>query len=258
MPRRAALLLLGLTACGGGERKIVEPPPTGSADFTLTVRPDPEDVGVAQQLGWTAGIPGAEVTVAQAGFDGSGQTFTTSASGTVSIKALQSGKYHVSVRRLFNSAEIQKLAAGSDAVAFVGQSDLSVSSSSGSATINIQASYRRSLIISEWSFVGRNIPGSAGYLFGGFLELYNNSDNTVYLDGVLVADAYHQAIDYPNYSCALTEPFRNDPAGLWTSRMAGFPGAGRGEVDSSARLQRPPQPLPPPRICRLHREPTSS
>ncbi|MEO5590247.1 MAG: DUF4876 domain-containing protein [Gemmatimonadaceae bacterium] len=221
------LVLFGLAACGGGERKIVEPPPTGSADFTLTVRPDPEDAGIAQQLGWTAGIPGAEVSIAQAGFGGSGQTFTTSATGTVAIAGLQSGAYSVSVRRLLSGAEITRLGTAGSAVAFVGESEISVSSSSGSATINVPASRRRSLVISEFSFRSRNIPGSDTYLFGGFLELYNNSDTTVYLDGVLVADAYATLEDLRLGPCATLEPFRNDPAGIWTPFLAAFPGSGR-------------------------------
>jgi len=221
------LLLSVLTACGGGERKIVEPPPTGSSNFTLTVRPDAEDAGVAQQLGWTAGIPGAEVSVVQSGSGGSGQTFTTSATGTVSINALQSGTYRISVRRLFTGAETARLGAGSDAVAFVGENEVAVSSSPGSATVSIPASYRRSLVISEWSFRLKYTPGGFSTETAGFLELYNNSDATVYLDGVIIADAYFQAVDYPNFSCALTEPFRNDPAGLWTRFVAAFPGKGR-------------------------------
>jgi len=221
------MLLSVLAACGGGERNIVEPPPTGSADFTLTVRADPEDSNVAQQLGWSAGIPSAEVSVAQAGSGGSGQTFTTSATGTVSINALQSGTYRISVRRLFTSAETARLSAGSDAVAFVGETEVAVSSSPGSATISVPASYRRSLVISEWAFRWKVVPGGFSSSDAGFLELYNNGDTTVYLGSVLVADVFSQAIDYPNFSCALTEPFRNDPGGLWTQKLAAFPGTGR-------------------------------
>lgn len=222
------LVLFGLAACGGGERKIVEPPPAeGNAGFTLTVRADPEDAGVAQQLGWTAGIPGAEVSIAQAGFGGSGQTFTTSATGTIAVTGLQSGSYRVSVRRLFSGAEITRLGTASDAVAFVGEREIGVSSSSGSATINVPASRRRSLVISEFSFNLRYIPALGTYNFGGFLELYNNSDTTVYLDGVLVADAYSTVQDLPLAPCAIMEPFRNDPAGIWTRYLAAFPGSGR-------------------------------
>nr|MBA3406006.1 DUF4876 domain-containing protein [Gemmatimonadaceae bacterium] len=202
-------------------------PPTGSADFTLTIRPDPEDAGVAQQLGWAAGIPGAEVSIAQAGFGGSGQTFTTSATGTVAITGIQSGSYRVSVRRLLSGAEITRLGTAGDAVAFVGESEISVSSSSGSATINVPASRRRSLVISEFSFRSRYIPGGSTYLFGGFLELYNNSDTTVYLDGVLIADAYATVQELPLNPCAIMEPFRNDPLGIWTRFLAAFPGSGR-------------------------------
>lgn len=218
-----------LTGCSGGERQIVEPPPTGSSDFVLTISPDPEDAGVAQQLGWSSGIPGAEVSVSEAGVQGAVvRKFTSTATGTVSISALQSGTYHVSVRRLFTAAETSKLATGTGAVAFVGESDVGVSSSSGSKTIQVPASYRRSLVISEWSFTPRNIPGSGTYLFGGFLEAYNNSDTTIYLDGVLVAKALSVSFETPSAvaPCDLLAPYSNDPGGLWSTYLAAFPGSG--------------------------------
>lgn len=222
-----------LAACGGGgERTVIEPPPPTSTDFVLTFRSHDEDMSVAQQLGWTSGIPGAQVTIAPAeGYlnppTTAPRSLTTSATGTVSLAGMQPGHYRVTLSRLFTSEELAKVGGASGAVAYVGESEVFVASTSGTATVQVPASYRRSLIISEWSFVTRYIPGGDTYLYGGFLELYNNSDTTVYLDGVLIAEPLMRSFDTPLVPCALMAPYRNDPAGIWAERLAAFPGSGR-------------------------------
>lgn len=230
------LILLGITtvfaACGGGGgRDIVNPPPP-SGNFVLTILASEQDASTAEKLGWTAGIPGAEVTVTPVDGSASPRNLTTSAAGTVSITSLPTGKYRVSVRRLLNAAEIATLNEASGAGAFTGESEVDVASSSGTATIRVPASFRTSLVISEWSFQPKEIPGTGSYRFGGFLELYNNSDTTVYLDGVLVADPFSNALHAPTEGtggadCVKNATYQNDPAGLWTEFMAAFPGTGR-------------------------------
>jgi hypothetical protein len=225
--RRSILLLALLAACGGGGRDIVDPPPPPDTDFTLTVRAHADDAAVAQQLGWSAGLPGTEVTIAPADGSGPGQVLTTAIDGTVTLDALAPGDYRISARRLLTSAEVARLGAGSSVAAFAGEAELNVSASTRTATVQLPASHRRSLVISEWAFRRRTVLSSGTYLFGGYLELYNNADTTVYLDGVLVGDALGQAVSQPAFSCELTAPFRTDPAGIWTQELAAFPGTGR-------------------------------
>lgn len=225
-----AIAIIFLTACGGGGRDIVEPPP-GGGDFALTVRAAEQDLSVAEKLGWTAGIPGAEVTVTPID-GGASRTFTTTSAGTASIPSLAAGKYRVSIRRLLNASEIATLNEVSGAGAFVGESELEVTDGSRTATVRVPASFRTSLVISEWSFEHKWIPGVGSYHFGGFLELYNNSDTTVYLDGVIVADAHHKVTHQPNLlagvaNCDLYKAYQNDPDGIWAEFIAAFPGSGR-------------------------------
>ncbi len=216
-----------LAACGGGGRDIVEPPPP-SGNFVLTILASEQDASTAEKLGWTGGIPGAEVTVTPVDGSAAPRTLTSSAAGTVSISALPAGRYRVSVRRLLTASEIATLNEVSGAGAFVSESEVEVVSSSGTATVRVPASFRTSLVISEWSFQHKWIPGTGSYQFGGFLELYNNSDTTVYLDGVLIADGHAKASNVPGTfsDCGLYAPYQNDPAGVWTQWMAGFPGTG--------------------------------
>ncbi len=230
------LLLLGITivlaACGGGGgRDIVNPPPP-SGNFVFSILASEQDASTAEKLGWTSGIPGAEVTITPVDGSAAPRTLTSSAAGTVSISALQAGRYRVSVRRLLTASEIATLNEVSGAGAFVGESEVEVASSSGTATVRVPASFRTSLVISEWSFQHKWIPGTGNYRFGGFLELYNNSDTTVYLDGILVADAMARITHQPNEGtggadCAKNSVYMNDPAGIWAEFMAAFPGTGR-------------------------------
>jgi hypothetical protein len=95
------------------------------------------------------------------------------------------------------------------------------------AAIEVVASRRRSLIVSEWSCQNERMPSGGWYWrFGGFLELYNNTDTTIYLDGKLLAVGFGRAWDYSLEPCAELEPWRLDPDGLWVFFIDQFPGAG--------------------------------
>ena len=206
---------------------MIDPPPVGSGDFTLTVAPESQDAQITQLLGWTTGIPGAQVTVTPTEAGAPSQSLLTGATGSALIPQLPSGRYLVTVRRPFTSQELGQLAAQTDAVGFAGSSAIEVSSTHKAGSVLLPASYPRSLVISEWWFRERNIPGSGTYHFGGFLELYNNGDSTLFLDGVLIAQPWTQLVNWPGFPCNLTEGYRNDPAGLWSKLIAAFPGSGR-------------------------------
>ncbi len=224
----AALLVVLITGCGGGERNVTEPPPLEPTGFTLTMRAHPEDAAVAQQLGWAGGIPNLEVRIEPVdGGGGVARMATTGADGAVRMDALEPGSYRILATRMLSEAERLKLGSASDVMAFAGEEVVSVSSSSRSATVQLPASYRRSLMISEWAFTARYILGRGTYQYGGYLELYNNGDSTVYLDGVLFGSAFHMVRALPHLSCEAAAPFSNDIAGLWASGLAAFPGSGR-------------------------------
>ena len=223
----ACAALATVVACGGGEQTIIDPPPVASSGFTLSVRADPADASVTAELGWATGVPGAVVVISPVDSSAPPRSLVTGATGEVTIPDLPAGKYFVSARRVFTNLELQALAQVTDAAGFAGEGGIDVSPTLTVGSIQIPASRRRSLLISEWSFNSRNIPGSGTYHFGGYLELYNNSDSTIYLDGVLIAHAWSQLGDWPGYPCVTSEPFRNDPAGLWAQKIATFPGSGR-------------------------------
>jgi hypothetical protein len=96
----------------------------------------------------------------------------------------------------------------------------------GRKTLFAPASHRHSLVISEWGFYPGGAPGVGSYSFGGFLELANNSDTTVYLDGIVVGMTYTKDEEYGPGYCARSEFVTNDPDGVWTRYFDSLPGTG--------------------------------
>ena len=234
-PRLPRMLRIGLLVaalavwgtCNYGEVVVVQPAATGRGPLTLSIQADPEDTAVARELGWTTGIPGAEVTVIR----GDADTATgppvavvqTDNTGSASVSDLPDGSYIVEVRRLLSSAEAARLAPTEDVIGFMAREVVK----RGSATVPVPASRRHSLVISEWAFQPAFVVGVGWYNFGGFLELANNSDTTVYLDGLVIGEGFFGvAFDAHPGTCANYEPQANDPDGVWTMYMDSLPGTG--------------------------------
>lgn len=224
----ATVVIASMFGCGGNERKIVEPPMPQSSTVNLTFVVDAEDAAAAQTLGWSAGIPNVEVTFQRADSSATPRTFVSDASGKISISDVADNDYEVSARRLLSASDLTKLAGSSDAIGFLTDTVVRVTSTGRTLTIRPHASRRRGLIISEWSFHGKFTPGAGTYSSGGFLELYNNADTTVYLDGLLLLDALNlQFENPPNSTCASISPWTNDASGVWARTLASFPGSGK-------------------------------
>lgn len=210
----------GLSGCGGATDVITPPPPPPTA-FVIEFQADPEDAASAQALGWQTGIPGVEVSLRPADTaTGQARTFQGNPQGTVSITDLPAGVYIASASRWLTAAERDKLGAGDDAVGFVVRATVNVNSSSRQA-VPMPASRRRGLVISEWAFNHKD-----DYRYSTFLELANNADTTIYLDGVIIGEGFWGSIPSGDV-CTSGLPFRNDPDGIWSREFARFPGTGR-------------------------------
>jgi len=227
--RRFALLAAGLllcATCNYGEVTVVQPAAKGTSALTLTIQPDGEDAAVAAQLGWPSGIPGADVTVSPAAGDTAVgppvAVLQTDSAGRLSVPDLPDSGYLVKVRRVLAPAEAARLAPSEDVVGFMARAVVRP----GNVTLYAPASHRNSIVISEWSFHPEAIPNVGGYTYGGYLELANNSDTTVYLDGLVVGEGIAPIQDYPLNPCATWEYLSNDPDGVWANRFDSLPGSG--------------------------------
>jgi hypothetical protein len=232
-PRRAArfaqvaagLLLCG--ACNYGEIVVVQPAAKAHGPLTISVLPDPEDSAPARELGFSAGIPDAEVTVSAADADTAAgppiAVVQTDDAGTATLPDVTDGNYLVEVRRLLTAAESARLAPSEDVVGFMAKTVVP----RGSVTVPTPASRRHSVVISEWSFEETFIPMVGWYEFGGYLELANNADTTVYLDGLVIGEGFFgTSYEFHAGICANYEPQTNDQDGVWSRYFDSLPGSG--------------------------------
>lgn len=215
-----APVALCLAACAGST-EIVTPPPPPPAAIVVQFVADSEDTPSAQALGWQTAIPEVDLTLRpEDTTKGAAQQFRGNSQGSLTLANLSPGRYSAFATRWLTPAERGRLPGGDDAVGFVARATVDLAAP-GIRTLLMPASRRRSLVISEWAF---NVHD---YQFGGFLELHNNADTTVYLDGMIVAQGFNRDYDYPLSGCAENSPYTNDPNGIWTRFFQQFPGSGR-------------------------------
>lgn len=229
-----------LAACSSREsREVVAPPdrPTDTtrtpggevqrAQLTITVQLDPEDSAVARALGWAGGrVPGAQLELQRVGST-TRLTTTVDASGIATVGDLLPGSYTIGVVRTFTSGETQTLADASlDVDALGGGSGVTVAAPSTSSTIAPRAGRRGSLVISELTASRRFAQGIGDYFNWQWVELYNNSDTTIYLDGKTLLKAFPGGYDYPNFPCTRYTDIRQDSLGIWGRFLYRFPGRG--------------------------------
>ncbi len=227
-PRRVhvlvALLLSG--ACGGGTA-FVDPPPPPQGDLTLRILPDPADESTGTALGWATGIPGAEVRLMPRGATDSGAPLSTGADGSVLLAGASQGDYLLLVRRWLSPTEQALLGPGDDALGFVLHQDLRVAGRAAVDTVRAPASRRGTLVFAEYAQESTYDPIIGGYVDGGYVVIANNTDSTIYLDGMLLGVADALTFEAPGFPCSLFDNFQNDPTGVWGGRIERFPGTGR-------------------------------
>ena len=223
-----SLAALGVGACLNGT-ELVTPPRAPVTTITLEFRADSEDVATAAALGWANGISGVQVTITpEDSATGSPQVLQGSDSGRLVLDQLLGGRYVVDAVRWLTDAERAQLSAGDDAVGFVARVPLNTASAPAQVPVEMVASRRTGLVISEWAFnIAAPLEVNSTYFFGGFIELYNNADTTAYLDGLIIARGVTIGFDYPNFPCSAYAVFADDPQGIWAREVQQFPGRGR-------------------------------
>jgi hypothetical protein len=97
------------------------------------------------------------------------------------------------------------------------------------AAVPAVAGRRGSLVISELYAHAPSLPAGGFYYTGDYLELYNNSDTTIYLDGKVIGVGISWLRDYVGSprDCDAMAKWRIDSAGIWTSTFYRIPGTGQ-------------------------------
>jgi hypothetical protein len=213
-----------LTGCRAGEVELYEPEGSGLGQgFTVKVELDSAAADIAEALGWTAGVPEAEVRVHRLGTEFRWRTVLTDSAGEARFPDLIPGRYRLAGYRALTDAEAAQL--GSRRRAFGDGLMLDIPGPS-TKTLALAPDRRGALLISEL-YASYPSVDEVQWVYHPYLEIYSNTDTTVYLDGMILGEAipYHLE-NPPNYTCASMEPFRNDPDGVWSDMFHQFPGSG--------------------------------
>ncbi len=225
------LTLSTVLGCELPERTLVAPAAASTMDVVLRVyaEQDVTDSTSASMLGWTSGLPGVDLIVTAQDSTTDPRIVRTDAAGQILLQGLPLGRHTITGRRLLTPVERAQLGAHSDLVGFVGTTTLTLDRTSDPvASVRFPGAYRRGLVLSEDAFQRARLPGLDNYFFGGFLELYNNSEAIIHLDGLQLADALSYAGAFPQSleSCADAVGLLEDPLGVWTQYLVAFPGSG--------------------------------
>ena len=227
MRTMAAVFAVALIACSGGERQIAGPGdgPGTPGTPALTVRVGLADADLAQTLGWEGGVPDVEVHALRNG-EGTYETATTNADGEARFPGALAGRYRVYAERTLNDSEAalvgtRRAFGDGNTVDFGVQSTFDLTLAANDESPGLLISEMNDVVPAPWE------TGGSGYAGGQYLEVYNASDKTLYLDGKLFGRAYRFGRkDYSFNACSASESIREDPAGIYTREVIEFPGDG--------------------------------
>jgi hypothetical protein len=247
MPRPAVLLALTLALACGREVVFVDPPPpsgsdtdttgtdtTGTdttvvrrVDLLVTVTITPADTALATRLGFVNGrLPNAQVTGRRIEGQQAPQTGTTDSLGQVRLPGLLEGTWAITALRALTAVERAVLdSANGDVTGFGGAAQFAVSDAADAVAIAVSAGRQGTLVISEayLPLIDEYIP----YLFGQYIEVHNNSFDTLYLDGKILGRSIPWTSGTVATSCAEFARWLEDPEGIWSRLFWAFPGTGR-------------------------------
>lgn len=205
--------------------------------LTVTVTTAGEASEALEALGTPADrVPRAHVRIRRIG-ESPVEVGTTNSLGQVAFGQLLPGRYDVTALRLLSKeeeaavSEVDSALAGINAIG--GGVRVQVQPPASTVEVEVAAGRRGSLVISEihdwWPRVA-NGP-AVQYSQATYIEVYNNADTTVYLDGKILGDGFwyvweselnESSLD----NCTKFESWRMDPEGVWSEMHLRFPGNG--------------------------------
>ena len=224
------VLVVALVSCDPGDTEMLAPDDVSGSSPPLTVHAslDVPFAGLSEALGWGAGIPNARVRVHNTHEpydDLYWTTVFTNNAGLAEFPDLLAGLYEVEVTRVLSEAESGIFEGDASIVA--GGMRMRVPSTDVRA-VRVEPNHEGSLVFSE---TGLGVPlpwetGGGTYSSGKYIELFNNSDAIVFLDGMVLGIGAEDQWETPHTPCAISQPFRDDPEGIWARKLLMFPGDG--------------------------------
>ncbi len=205
-----------------------EPGDVPKPGLSMTLMLDSASLGLAEALGWTDGrVPGAEVILQRGAVITQRDTLRTDEAGSAGIENLVPGEYKAWASRVLTPAELaQAETAGWDVRVLGGSGKFPITGAPQQAILELSPDRPGSLVISEWYFTAIVPPAQTSlYYFPGYVEIYNNSDSTIFLDGKIFGAGWSISKDLTGRPCS-DDRLRNDPLGIFARFMHAFPGSG--------------------------------
>ena len=158
---------------------------------------------------------------------GNEQEGVSGADGSVRFVDLVPGTYQLSANRFLNSVEAMALTGSSSEINLNFLDNnllLSEDNSQQPVEIRLAGSISGSLVIRQVYYSGSKTPENTNYFFDQFIEIYNNSSESIALDGLMISNVHGQSgLINPN---SLPTPFADDQENVYISTAWRIPGTG--------------------------------
>ena len=204
------LLVLLLTNCSSDDGP-------SSGDLSVTVKyPD----NYAEQL-----AQNVEVKVVNT-LNGKETANLTTAQGIASFTGITPGTYTVTASVSLSSSEAEALTGIAQEIQLSGVSS-NVNLMAGQEVpvdINLDGSPLGGLVFKEVYYTGSKTPSEGNYFSDQFIELYNNSTETIYLDNLYIADIY--GVSGLINSSNVPTQFQDDQNNVYANSVWKIPGSG--------------------------------
>lgn len=151
----------------------------------------------------------------------------TNSQGDATFNDVIPGSYDVAVSKTLTAAEATSLTGVAQTLTLnAAQNNISVNGqASNSFELKLAGSAAGSLVIKEIYYTGSKTVSGGTYFSDQFLEIYNNSTDVIYLDGLCIADLYGNS-GLIN-STSQPSPFSTDQAFAYASNVWRIPGSGK-------------------------------
>jgi hypothetical protein len=151
----------------------------------------------------------------------------TNSTGLAIFQDVVPGTYDVSVSKTLSATDAQNLTGISQALTLnASKTDVLVDPSTSSPIeLKLSGSAAGSLLIKEVYFTGSRTPAGGTYFSDQFVEIYNNSTDIIYLDGLYISDIFGNSGLINTTS--LPTPFRTDTDHSYASNVWRIPGTGK-------------------------------
>lgn len=169
---------------------------------------------------------GATVTI-RSTETGSTQTAMTASSGVATFADVVPGTYEVSAARALTADEAFTLTGQRTAVQLAASipSQSLIEAPATPLELRLDGSPLGSLVIKEVYYTGSQTASGGTYFSDQFVEIYNNSTDTLYADGLYIADLYGNSGQI-NPSSQPT-PYQSDNGSVYASNVWRIPGTGQ-------------------------------